>query len=171
MMIRKTITSLLLIACVSTFAQDVTLEEISTNIKQIEADTTLTLTEQNHLKQIKTNFDGGYLLKIWHKGRKISKIVEDIGLSYGSIQTTVYLTNNTPIKIIETEDVFEETPTGLNYKKLDTVYKSTRYIVNWKQGKAITKTKGKRRLSVPKKSVHDYNTLVEKAQRAIGKPQ
>ncbi|WP_299008740.1 hypothetical protein [uncultured Tenacibaculum sp.] len=167
MMIRKTITTLLLIVYVSTFAQDVTLEEISNNIKQIETDTTFTLTEQNQLKQIKTTLDGGYLLKIWHKGRKISKIVEDIGLSYGSIQTTVYLTNHTPIKIIESEDIFAETPTGLNYKKLNNAYKVTHDILNWEHKKIITKEAGTRVFNTPKKAILDYNLLIDSAKKTI----
>ncbi|MGG6230747.1 hypothetical protein [Tenacibaculum sp. SDUM215027] len=166
-MIRKTITTLLLIACVSTFAQNVTLEEISNNILQIEADTTFTLTEQNQLKQIKTTLDGGYHLKIWHKRRKISKIVEEIGVSYGRIQTTVYLTNNTPIKIIETEDNFAETPTGLNYKKLNNAYKVTHDILNWEQQKKITKEAGTRVFSTHKKAILDYKLLIDSAKQAI----
>ncbi|MDE1207670.1 hypothetical protein [Tenacibaculum larymnensis] len=168
-MIRKTIITLLLLACVSTFAQDVTLEEISNNILQIEADTTFTLTEQDQLEQTKVTFDGGYHLKIWHHRHDITKIVAVIGLSYGSIQTTVYLTNNIPIKIIESEEVFAETPYGLNYKKLNKTYKVTHDILNWKHQKIITKEKGTRVFNNPKKAIFDYMLLIDSAKQAIDK--
>lgn len=152
------------------FGQNLTLEKINKEVNRIQTDSTLTITVLNALDKPKETLDGGYVLKVWHQQHDIVKIVEEKGLSYGRLKTILYLNANLPIKIIEVEDNFSQTSTGLNYKKLDVVYKTVRHIVNWKQGRDITQTKGKRRFSVPKKSVHDYNTLVEKVQRTIGKP-
>jgi len=166
-MIKKTVTFLLLLAYLSTFAQDITLEEITNNILQIEADTTFTITTRNQAKSSQISLDGGYQFKIWHQGRHIAKIVEVIGLSYGSIQTTIYLTNHTPVKIIESEAVFTETSHGLNYNSLNKVYEVTHDILNWNHQKTITKEKGKRVFSVPKKAILDYKLLIECAKQTI----
>ncbi|WP_303397593.1 hypothetical protein [Zobellia uliginosa] len=167
-MINKIFSALILLTSFDALGQDVMLEEINKKVNRIKTDTTLTITISNGSKG---NLDGGYGLKVWHRQNDIVKIEEEIGLSYGRIKTTLYLENLVPIKIIEVEENFSQSPTGLNYKKLDTVYKCTRYIVNWKQGRGITKTKGNPSFSIPKKSVHDYNSWIEKAQWAIGKPQ
>ena len=153
------------------FGQNLTLKKINKEVNRIQTDSTLTITVLNALDKSKETLDGGYVLKVWHQQHDIVKIVAEMGLSYGRVKTTLYLKNNVPMKIIEIEENFSQTSNGLNYHNLNKVYETTHYILNWKQNKSITKTKGKRRFSVPKKSVHDYNTLVEKVQRAIGKPQ
>lgn len=157
---------LTLISYVS-FGQDRQLIQIDTEISTIEANTTLELTEFDPAKRTEIATDGGRILKIWHQKKQIHKIAEEIGLSYGRIRTTVYLKNGIPVKIIETEEHFEQTHNGLNDQKLTEVYKAERYVFDWKNNKSTIKQAGKRVLSEDKNAHIDYKQVIERARKVI----
>jgi len=107
-------------------------DQIDNKVNSIESDSTLEKTEFDWVELTGITTDGGGILKVWRNEKQIYKIVEEIGLSYGRITTTIYMNNRTPIKIIEIEENFEQNNDGLNYEVLNEVYRETIYVSDWK---------------------------------------
>ena len=88
------------------------IEKIDRLVNTINIDQSLTLNEFDWVEVTGITSDGGGILKIWTNDNKIYKIHEEIGLSYGRLSTTIYMNDETPIKIIETEENFQKTNHG-----------------------------------------------------------
>ena len=88
------------------FGQENNVAQIDRKVKSIESDSTLNETKFDWVELTGITTDGGGILKVCRIEKQICKIVEEIGLSYGRIKTTIYLENGIPIKIIETEENF-----------------------------------------------------------------
>ena len=128
---KKTFIIILTLIGVVTFGQENKLDQIDIEVNLIESDTTLIETKFDLNKITGTSTDGGGILKVWTKENRICKIVEEIGLSYGRIKTTIYLQNGTPIKIKETEENFGYKNDELNYNVLNEVFAATIYVFDW----------------------------------------
>ena len=154
---------------VITFGQEHTLHQIQKKVQDIEKDTSLIMTEVDWVILTGITTDGGGILKVWHQDGQISKIMEEIGLSYGRVRTTIYLDNRVPIKIIETEENFEKNNQGFNYKNLHEVFKVTIHIFNWNEGLEEIERKGKRVFTERPCSTFEYESTLERAEKAIKK--
>jgi hypothetical protein len=105
------------------FGQQSKVERIAMEVEYIENDATLTFEKYDFSKLTGVHTDGGGILKVWHKEKQISKIYEEIGLSYGRIKTTIYLKNDEVIKIIEIEENFPFSKNEIDITKLDKVFR------------------------------------------------
>ncbi|AXT63578.1 hypothetical protein D1816_02485 [Aquimarina sp. AD10] len=152
-----------------TFGQENNLEQIDRKVNLIDLNSELTINEFDWVELTGIVTDGGGILKVWKSNNNIHKVVQEIGLSYGRIRTTIYLTNEIPIKVIETEENFEQTDDGLNYSKLDQVFKQEFFVFNWEMGEGKYKKTGKRVMSESGCSHFDYEPIIERAQKAITK--
>ena len=149
------------------FGQENGLDQIEKEVNFIESDSTLTESEfeGNELTGITT--DGGRTLKVWRRKKQICKVIEEIGLSYGRIRTTIYLDNENPIKIIETEENFVHKDDKLNYNELNEVFRATIYVFDWENDDGKIERTGQRVLSEGSCSTFDYKPIIERAKKAI----
>jgi hypothetical protein len=147
--------------------QEKNLDLIENEVKSIESDSTLVETEFDWVELTGITTDGGGILKVWRNEKQILKIVEEIGLSYGRIRTTIYLKNGIPIQIIETEENFGHTNDGLNYEELNEVYREIIYVFDWNNDNAKIKRIGKRNMSEASCSMYELaESVLEKAKKA-----
>ncbi|WP_431167110.1 hypothetical protein [Tenacibaculum halocynthiae] len=149
------------------FGQENNLDRIDNEVKSIESDSTLVETEFDLAELIEITTDGGGILKVWRNEKQICKIVEEIGLSYGRIRTIIYVSNGIPIKIIETEENFGHENGELNYKELNEVFNATIHIFDWENDESKIVRIGKRVLSEGSCSTFDYESIIERAKKAI----
>ena len=153
----------------TTFGQELSLEQIENEVRLIESDSTLTETEFDWVELTGIVTDGGGILKVWRNENQICKIVQEIGLSYGRIGTTIYLSNGVPIKIIETEQNFERKDNGLDYGKLNEVFRAVIHAYDWENDDGKIERIGKRVMSEGSCAFFDYEPIVERAEKATSK--
>ncbi len=149
------------------FGQENNHDRINNKVKSIESDSTLILTEFDWVQLTGISTDGGGILKIWRNEDHIFKIIQEIGLSYGRIKTTIYLINGIPIKIIETEENFGHNSGELNYQELNEVFREVIYIFDWENDSAEIKRIGQRNYSEESCSIYDLTeSLMEIVEKA-----
>ncbi|MDC8003921.1 hypothetical protein POV27_07645 [Aureisphaera galaxeae] len=153
------------IGCVI-FGQENKTDSIDHKVRSIESNVALTESKFDWVELTGIATDGGGILKVWKEEDQMYKIYEEIGLSYGRIATTIYLDNGIPIKIIETEENFERTSNGLNYKVLDEVFKAVIYVVDWDNDESKVEKEGERVMSEGNCSTFEYEPIVERAKKA-----
>ncbi len=166
---KKTLLTILTLVGFVTYGQENKLVRIDEEVTLIESNSTLTKTEFDLVKLTGISTDGGGVLKIWKNKNQICKIVEEVGLSYGRIRTTIYLQNGFPIKIIETEENFGYKNGELNYNEIKEVFKATIYIFDWETDDNEIKRIGKRVMSEGNCSNFDYERILERAEKALSK--
>lgn len=152
------------------FGQENKLDQIKGHVESIESDSTLTLTEFDWVELTGITTDGGGILKVWQNENQIFKIVEQIGLSYGRISTTIYFYKGHPIKIIETEEnwIYIDESLKIDYNKgLNEVFKATIYVFDWENDDSKIKQTGERVMSEGTCSTFDYEPIIERAKKAI----
>lgn len=152
-----------------TSGQERTLHQIQEKTQNTEKDTSLIVTEIDWVELTGIVTDGGGFLKVWHKDKQVYKIMEEVGLSYGRLRTIVYLDNEVPIKIIETEENFEKSNQGFNYKNIHEVFKVTIHIFNWNEGLEEIERTGKRVFTERPCSTFEYEATIERAIKAFEK--
>ena len=82
--------------------------------------------------------DGGQELSGYYKNGKVKKIVYSVGLSYGLKTCEYFFSNDELIFVLEKQDQFADTKdqsnqvTGLDHKKLESVYTGRFYFENSK---------------------------------------
>ncbi|CAM1357727.1 hypothetical protein [Tenacibaculum halocynthiae] len=150
-----------------TFGQENKLDGIKSEVNSIDSDSTLTKSEFDWKKLTGITTDGGRILKVWRNENQICKIVEEIGLSYGRVKTTIYLQNGLPIKIIETEENFGHKNGELNYNELNEVFRAYIYVFNWENDEGKIERIGKKVFSEGSCSTFDYEPILERAKKTI----
>lgn len=164
--LRKTFEIILTLIGFVTFGQENKLDRIDNAVNLIESDSTLTESEFDWVELTGIVTDGDGILTVWRNKNQICKIIEEIGLSYGRIRTTIYLESGLPIKIIETEENFGQKKGELNYTELNEVFKATIYVFDWENDESKIERIGKRVLSEGNCSTFDYEPIIERAKKA-----
>ncbi len=150
-----------------TFGQENKLDRIESEVNSINSDPILTKSEFDWAKLTGITSDGGGILKVWWNGNQITRIYEEIGLSYGRVSTEIYLDNGKPIKIIETEENFRQTDQGMEYDELNQVFKADIYVIDWENDNSEIVRTGERNFSEENCSTFDYQPIIERAKKAI----
>ena len=163
---KKTFAIILTLIGFVTFGQENKLDRIENEVNSINSDSTLTKSEFDWTELTGITTDGGGILKVWQNENQICKIVEEIGLSYGCVRTTIYLQNGIPIKIIETEENFGHKNGEINYTELNEVFRANIYIFDWENDDGKIERIGKRVLSEGSCSTFDYEPIIERAKKA-----
>ncbi|WP_304016939.1 hypothetical protein [Nonlabens dokdonensis] len=163
---KKTFAIILTLIGFVTFGQENKLDQIENEINSINSDSTFTKSEFDWAELTGITTDGGGILKVWQNENQICKIVEEIGLSYGRVKTTIYLQNEIPIKIIETEENFGHKNGEINYTELNEVFRANIYIFDWENDDGKIERIGKRVLSEGSCSTFDYEPIIERAKKA-----
>jgi hypothetical protein len=135
-------------------------------VYDINNNKSLIVKEFDSIEAYGQTFDGNGTIKVYIDSIHISKIVEQIGLSYGRITTTIYFSDNEPIKIIDTEDNFaiNDNGTSLNYSELNTVFNTDIYIFDWEADNNKVIIEGKRNLSEGTCGIYEYEGLIDKTK-------
>jgi len=167
--LRNTFVIILTLIGFVTFGQENKLDRIDYEVKLIESDSTLTEFEFDWVELTGIVTDGGGVLTVWQNKNQTCKIVEEIGLSYGRIRTTIYLESGLPIKIIETEENFGQKNGELNYTEINEIFKATIYVYDWENDESKIERTGKRVLSEGNCSTFDYEPIIERAKKATSK--
>lgn len=150
-----------------TFGQENKLDRIEDEVNSINSDSTITKLEFDWTELTGITTDGGGILKVWQNENQICKIVEEIGLSYGRVKTSIYLQNGIPIKIIETEENFGHKNGELDYNELKEVFRANIYVFDWENDNGKIERIGKRILSEGSCSNFDYEPILERAKKTI----
>jgi len=158
------------------FIQKVSIEEIGESQQkglkwinekatEIENNTKLTQAEYNLSEFVEIITDGGGILKVWRHDNQIYKIHEEVGLSYGRITNIIYLDNDLPIKIIETEENFGNKNGEIDYNELKEVFRANIYVFDWENDDVEIEQIGKRVLSEGSCSTFDYEPIIKRAKK------
>ena len=162
------IISLLLLVGLNGFGQEDSLKIIDDAVFDIDSNKSLILKEYDATEVYghSHSFDGGGVIQTYSDANSIVKIYEQIGLSYGSVTTIIYFSNGTPIKIIDSEGNFalKEDGKGLDYTKLNEVFKAEIYIFDWEKDSNKTIITGKRNQSEGTCGIFEYEGLIDKAK-------
>ncbi|WP_109435456.1 hypothetical protein [Aquimarina sp. AU119] len=165
---KKTFATILLLIGMLTFGQEKNLEKINHEVNSIDLNSELTIHEFDWVKLTGIITDGGGILKVWKKNNTIHKILQEIGLSYGRLRTSIYFKNGSPIKVIEIEENFERTNDGLNFSKLDQTFKQEFFVFDWEMGEGKYKKIGKRVMTEGGCShFESYEPIIERAKKAL----
>jgi hypothetical protein len=145
--------------------------EIDIAVRQINANNKLTLNKFNANEVYNKTFDSGGTIAVYSDKDHILKIEQEIGLSFGRLTTTIYLTNGKPIQIIDREEnfKFKDDNTTLDRTKLIQVFKATIYVLDWEKDDSKMITEGKRVLSEGTCSNFEYEPLIDAAKKLVGK--
>lgn len=147
--------------------QENSLQRIDNEIKRIESDSALEKKEFDWAELSGTEIDGDRTLRVWRYEKMIYKIVLVIGLSNGRNNTTIYLNEGNPIKIIETEENFGSKNDELNNEELKEVYREVIYVLDWKNDSTEIKRIGKRIMSEPSCSMYELvEPVIARAEKA-----
>ena len=170
---KKIVIIIFTLNAILTFGQT-SIDQINQQIEFIESDLTLTESEFDWTELTETVTDGGGILKVWQNENQICKIVEEIGLSFGRIKTTIYLNDAGPIKIIETEENYGKTNDGMDYSKTSEVFRADIYILGVEDEKDGSyfyeiERKGKRVFSDGSCELNEYYPTIKRAVKAIEK--
>lgn len=125
---KKTFTIILTLIGILVFGQENKIVEIENQSKSIDSETELIESSIDLTNKSK--------LKVWHKEKQIFKIVQKNYVDHGVIKSEIYLVENKPIKIIESEST--------NFFLIDSIarikgysidieenFRAVSYITNW----------------------------------------
>ncbi len=149
--------------------QDERTKQIDIAVGLINNNDRLTLNEFDANKVYEQTFDGSGAINVYSDKNGISKIEQEIGLSFGRLTTIIYLTNGKPIQIIAREENFKfnEDNTTLDYSKLHQVFEATIYVFNWDTDDSKVISKGKRVMSEGTCSTFEYKPLIDLVKKIM----
>ena len=153
----------------STVGQDERTKQIDILVGQINKSGRLTLKEFDANRVYNQIFDGGGTIKVYSDKNVISKIEQEIGLSYGRLTTIIYLTNGKPIQIIDREENFKlkDDKSTLDHSNLNQVFEATIYVFNWDKDDSKVTSKGKRVQSEGTCSNFEYEPLIDAVKKLM----
>ncbi|MFA0962326.1 hypothetical protein AB9P05_10995 [Roseivirga sp. BDSF3-8] len=141
-------------------------DELKELIKEVDSDTTLSVTVLDAVEVYDVALDGGGAITIYHENGVIRKVVRSLGVSYGRIVLTMYPQDGAPGVAVETEEnyVWDEGDSGWDYSELALMYRKVSFIPN--DTRPYVEEWGERRLSTPL-ALNDYTRLLDLAGRYI----
>lgn len=168
--LRKIITIITLTFTLTSFSQNVTVDQIEKSVNQINLDTSLVRIEYDLNEIFNLTIDGSGFFKIWKSDSEITKIVQQAFLSFGITETVIYLEDEQPILIIEKEKHFirDSQTKETNYEEEPIlVFEEKIYCSNWDSDPIKVETKGDRILTEGICGISDYSGLLDKAKELI----
>lgn len=164
---KKTVIIISVLIGFLSFGQERNISHIEDEARLIDLNDNLTKKEFNWVELTEITTDGGGILKVWQDENQICKIYEEIGFSYGRITTIIYLKDNVPIKIIDTEENFSYENDDINYYELNEVFKATIYVFDWEDDDTEIIIEGNRVISEGNCSTFEYESIIELAEKAL----
>ncbi len=154
----------------TSISQELSVSEIQREVERINSDIGLTFHIFDANRIFNQITDGGGSFEVWLDKGQIKKITQIIFLSNGQFITTVYLKNEQPLLISETEKHFqwEETYSGFDYdRRLKTDYSELIYSFHWEKDPIYVETRGESLRKETICGISDYSGLLETAKKLI----
>lgn len=167
---KKLITIMACLLSLTSISQELSIPEIQREVDDINSDSDLTFHTFDTNEIYNQTTDGGGSFEVLLDKGKIKKITQTIFLSNGQFITTVYLKNEQPILISETEKHYQwkEDNSGFDYdKELKTEYSELIYSYNWEKDPIQVETKGESLRKEVICGISDYYGLVETAKKLV----
>ena len=169
---KKLITIVTILLSLTGASQELSVPEIQAEVDNINSDNGLKhhVFDTNEIYNQTT--DGGGSFEVWVDKGNIKKITQILFLSNGQFITTVYLTNEQPILITETEKHFQwnKDLTEIDYdKEFETNYSELIYSYNWDKDPIKVETNGESLRKEMICGLSDYWGLLETAKKAVEK--
>ena len=162
---RKTFAIILTLIGILAFGQESKIAEIDNQTKSIDSDSELIESNINLINESK--------LKIWHKEKRIFKIVQEKNVDYGKIKSEIYLAGNKPIKIVEFESTYFFLTDSIAKIKgysidIEENFKAISYITNWnkKQRELIVSGEPTEKKNISY-DLNKYIGIIKKAEKLI----
>ena len=133
------------------------------------AETREVLIDWERLSEELDAYDGGAELLLKYDSTGLRKITYNVGLSYGSVFTTLYLLGGNPIKITQVESRFpwKEEESSLDYEVLNEVTRIDYYIFNWKENRFLSKQSGSENMQEPADSLLDFQYILDLVRKVV----
>lgn len=166
---KKFLSILLCFLSIAVCSQELTILDIDAEVSKIDLDPDLkhfTFDTNNVYNQAT---DGGGSMEVWLLGKEIRKISQSIFLSNAQFITTVYLKNDHPIMIVETENQYhwDEEKNTFDLDILETAYEKIIYSWHWEKDAIAVRTKGESWSEDTGAEVGSYNSLLATARKIL----
>ena len=165
---KKLVTIITLLLTLTSVSQELSVSEIRAEVDKINTgDLTHRIFDTNEIYEQTT--DGGGSFEVWLDKGKIRKITQTIFLSNGQFITTLYLKNEQPILIAETEKHFQwnEDYSELEADSLETDYSELIYSYHWDNDPVKVETEGESLRAETICGISDYWGLLKTAKEVV----
>lgn len=166
---RKLCTAMICLLSLTLASQELSVSRIQKEVNDINSDHALALHTFDIKKIYNPVTESGGSFEVWLDKGVIRKITQVIFLSNGQFITTVYLKNEQPILISETEKHFQwkEVSSGFDYDRLKTDYSELIYSYNWEKDPIQVETRGESLKRETICGISDYYGLLETAKKLM----
>lgn len=153
------------------WSQELTVLDIDTEVSKIDLDPDLKHISFDTNEVYNQATDGGGSLEVWLLGKEIRKISQSIFLSNAQFITTVYLKNDQPLMIVETENhyLYDEDLHAYNLARPETAYERIIYSSHWEKEAITVRTTGESWGADAGANVSSYSSLLATARNILGK--
>lgn len=163
---------LTILICLLSFtvqSQKLTVLEIDSEVSKIDLDPALEHLTFDTNDVYNQATDGGGSLEVWLRGNEIRKISQSIFLSNAQFITTVYLKNDQPIMIVETENnyPYDEEKNTFNLAEPETAYERIIYSWHWERDAITVRTRGESWGADQGTDVGSYTSLFATARKIL----
>jgi hypothetical protein len=167
---KKILTIITLTLTLNLYCQELSISNIEQLVDEIDSDSTLTKLEFDRSELYNQTTDGKGTFTIWHLDNIIKKITQKAFLSYGALDTEVYLKDENPILIIDKElhYQFNSANTEIDYDKpLLKVFEDKIFCSDWDLDPIKVETIGNRQLTEKICGISDYSNLLDEAKKLL----
>lgn len=163
------LTLLLCLLCFSVQSQKLTVLDIDTEVSKIDMDPGLEHLTFDTNEVYNQATDGGGSFEVWLRGKEIRKISQSIFLSNAQFVTTVYLKDDQPIMIVETENQFpyDEEKNSINLAEPEAAYERIIYSWHWEKDAITVRTRGESWGADAGADVGSYTSLFATARKIL----
>ncbi|MCM4159923.1 hypothetical protein DHB64_08475 [Antarcticibacterium sp. W02-3] len=166
--------SISILICLFSFAvqgQKLSVLDIDSEVSKIDMDPGLEHYSFDTNDVYNRATDGGGSLEVWLLGKEIRKISQSIFLSNAQFITTVYLKNDQPIMIVETENQYpyDEQRNTFNYAEPETAYEKIIYSWHWEKDAITVRTRGESWGDEQGVDVGSYTSLLATARKILSR--
>jgi hypothetical protein len=160
---------LLCFISLTAWSQELTVLDIDTEVSKIDLDPDLKHITFDTNEVYNQATDGGGSMEVWLLGKEIRKISQSIFLSNAQFITTVYLKNDHPIMIVETENHYrwDEKRNTFDLRHKETAYEKIIYSWHWDKEAIAVRTKGESWGEDAGADVGSYNSLLATARKIL----
>lgn len=161
----------ILLCCISLtgWSQELTVLDIDAEVSKIDLNPDLKHITFDTNEDYNQATDGGGSMEVWLLGKDIRKISQSIFLSNAQFITTVYLKNEHPIMIVETENQYrwDDATNSFNLEVPETAYEKIIYSWHWEKDAIAVRTTGESWGEDAGADVGSYTGLLAAARKIL----
>ncbi|HSI70060.1 MAG TPA: hypothetical protein VK941_07495 [Gillisia sp.] len=151
------------------WSQELSVLDIDTEVSKIDLNPDLKQITFDTNEVYNQAIDGGGSMEVWLLGKEIRKISQSIFLSNAQFITTVYLKNDHPIMIVETENHYrwDDEKNSFDLEVPETAYEKIIYSWHWDKEAIAVRTKGESWGEDLGADIGSYNGLLATARKIL----